>query len=193
MRCRPPSERAWHPGVGTLTWLAFVPFALVIGGVSEQVGIGRTGWVFVAVGVAAAALMLVVLPRARPCRRRDRPSSTSRRRRSKPVAFPPDRFVPPDDPAWPGHWATPPAAWTALGMPVDGPEALEHARAAIADLPPDPAAGHRPPRRRGTVGRSRSAGRSSISPEEERGAIQQARSLVRARLEQHFEGTGATT
>ncbi len=53
-------------GVGMLTWLAFVPFALVIGGVSQQAGIGRAGWLFVAVGIAAAVLMLLVLPRARP-------------------------------------------------------------------------------------------------------------------------------
>src|SRR5919106_1761821 len=52
-------------GVGTLTWLAFVPFALLVGGVSEQAGVGRAAWVFVAVGVVAAVLMLAVLPRAR--------------------------------------------------------------------------------------------------------------------------------
>ena len=49
-------------GVGTLTWLAFVPFALAFGAVSESVGLDRGALLFVAVAVAAAALMLVVLP-----------------------------------------------------------------------------------------------------------------------------------
>jgi hypothetical protein len=31
-------------GVGTLTWLTFVPFALVFGLVSERAGIDRAGW-----------------------------------------------------------------------------------------------------------------------------------------------------
>ncbi|HTE65636.1 MAG TPA: MFS transporter, partial [Candidatus Binatia bacterium] len=53
-------------GVGTLTWLAFVPFALVVGAVAQSAGINRAGWVFTAVGIAAALLMVVVLPRARP-------------------------------------------------------------------------------------------------------------------------------
>jgi RNA polymerase sigma-70 factor, ECF subfamily len=135
--------------------------------------------------------MLVVLPRARGAAAEtaavEQPAPAI-----EPAAFPPDRFLPPDDPAWPGHWATAPAAWTALGMPVDGPEALEHARAAIADLPPT---------LRQVIVLRDLEGRTaievsqalSISPEEEHGAIQQARSLVRARLEQHFEGTGATT
>ena len=53
-------------GVGTLTWLAFVPFALIVGTVSESSGIDKAGWLFVAIGIVAAVLMLVVLPRARP-------------------------------------------------------------------------------------------------------------------------------
>jgi predicted MFS family arabinose efflux permease len=53
-------------GVGTLTWLAFVPFALIVGVVSEGGGVARAGWLFAAVGVGTAVLMLTVLPRARP-------------------------------------------------------------------------------------------------------------------------------
>jgi predicted MFS family arabinose efflux permease len=178
-------------GVGTLTWLAFVPFALLVGGVSEQAGVGRAGWVFVVVGVAAAVLMLVVLPRARPsvvpAADADQPALAI-----EPAAFPPDRFLPPDDPAWPGHWAVLPAAWSAIGMPVDSPEALDQARTAIADLPS---------RLRQVIVLRDVEGlsaqevqrRLSVSPEEERAAIQQARSAVRARLEHYFEVTGAPT
>jgi hypothetical protein len=178
-------------GVGTLTWLAFVPFALVVGAVSEQAGIGRAAWMFVAVGVVAAALMLVVLPKARPAiaaaTAAEQPELAI-----EPVAFPPERFLPPDDPAWPGHWATLPAAWTALDKPVDSPEALEVARAAIADLPPTL---RKVIVLRDVEGRSAGDVREalSISPDEERKAIQQARGLVRAHLERYFEGTGART
>src|SRR5918999_3084543 len=121
-------------GVGTLTWLAFVPFALVVGVVTQSAGIDRAGWLFTAVGVAAAVLMIVVLPRARPLMAEaaivDAPALAI-----EPAAFAPDRFIPPDDPDWPGHWAQPPAAWTAVGMPVDSAGALDQARAAIADMP----------------------------------------------------------
>ena len=37
-------------GVGTLTWLTFVPFAIVVGVISQRVGIDRAGWLFVAIG-----------------------------------------------------------------------------------------------------------------------------------------------
>lgn len=50
--------------------------------------------------------------------------------------FPPDRFLPPDDPRWPGHWAVPPTPWDEL--PADRLEAVETlrvVRAAIAALP----------------------------------------------------------
>ena len=53
-------------GVGTLTWLAFVPFAVAFGAVSQAAGLDRGAWLFVAVGVITAMLMLVVLPRVRP-------------------------------------------------------------------------------------------------------------------------------
>jgi MFS family permease len=176
-------------GVGTLTWLAFVPFALVVGAVSEQAGVGRAAWMFVAVGVVAAVLMLVVLPRARPtlaaATAAEQPELAI-----EPAAFPQDRFLPPDAPAFAGHWATLPSAWTSTGKPVDSPEALDETRAAIADLPP---------RLRQVAVLRDVEGRSAdevtnalgISPEEERKAIHQARSLVRARLERYFEGTGA--
>jgi hypothetical protein len=177
-------------GVSTLTWLAFVPFALVVGVVSERAGIDRAGWLFVAVGGAAAVLMLVVLPRTRPAL----PEPAVAAGPAPAIdagAFPPDRFLPPDDPDWPGHWATPPAAWTALGMPVDSPDTLEQARAAIADLP---AGMRRVLVLRDIMGQSPTdVGQAlNLSSAEQRALLQQARGLVRARLDQHFEGAGAT-
>lgn len=51
--------------------------------------------------------------------------------------FPPDRFLPADDPEWPGHWASPPPAWDELPQArLDAHETLEHVGAAIAALPP---------------------------------------------------------
>ncbi|HEX2185408.1 MAG TPA: MFS transporter, partial [Chloroflexota bacterium] len=52
-------------------------------------------------------------------------------------AFPPDQFLPPDHPEWPGHWDKPPVAWQALGVGVDGPDALEQARLAVVEMPED--------------------------------------------------------
>jgi hypothetical protein len=40
-------------GVGTFTWLTFLPFALVFGLVSERAGVHTAGWMIVA-GIALA-------------------------------------------------------------------------------------------------------------------------------------------
>jgi hypothetical protein len=177
-------------GVGMLTWLAFVPFALVVGGVSQQAGIGNAGWLFVGVGVVAAVLMLAVLPRARHA-----PEPTTEVLQPEvaitPRTFPAERFLPPDDPVWPGHWAKLPTAWSDR-VAIDSPEVLGQARSAIADMPPA--------LRRVIVLRDLE-GRSSddveralaISLEEERALLHQARSFVRARLERHLDGTGAAS
>lgn len=51
--------------------------------------------------------------------------------------FPPDRFLPPDHPQWPGHWAAPPAPWDELPAErMEARETLERVRAAIDALPP---------------------------------------------------------
>lgn len=51
--------------------------------------------------------------------------------------FPADRFLPPDHPEWPGHWASPPPPWDELPHArLDAHETLEQAGAAIAALPP---------------------------------------------------------
>jgi hypothetical protein len=104
-------------------------------------------------------------------------------------AFPPDRFLPADDPAWPGHWATPPVAWQAPGAHVDGADALEQARAALAEMPEGlrqvivlrDVEGRTPDDVRNALG---------LRPEEERAMLHQARGLVRARLERYFEERG---
>jgi RNA polymerase sigma-70 factor (ECF subfamily) len=53
------------------------------------------------------------------------------------ATFPADRFLPPDHPHWPGHWASVPLAWEALPPEqVEARETLERVRAAIDELPP---------------------------------------------------------
>jgi hypothetical protein len=104
-------------------------------------------------------------------------------------AFPSDHFLPADDPEWPGHWASPPVPWEALGVNVDGPDALEQARFAVAEMPETQRQVFvlRDVERR-TPDEVREA--LGLSPEDERAMLHQARSLVRARLERHFGGRG---
>jgi MFS family permease len=60
-------------GVGTLTWIVFLPFALGFGALSDGAGVHTAGWMIVAVtGVTAAALVKVALAgrtNPRPCPR----------------------------------------------------------------------------------------------------------------------------
>jgi DHA2 family multidrug resistance protein-like MFS transporter len=104
-------------------------------------------------------------------------------------AFPPDQFLPPDHPEWPGHWRKPPVAWQALGVGVDGPDALEQARLALVEMPEDL---RQVILLRDVEGRTPDEVREALSlgPEEELAMLHQARTLVRARLERHFEGRG---
>lgn len=172
-------------GVGTLTWLTFVPFALVFGVLSERVGVNRAGWLLVAIGVVAAVLIVMVLPQAPGPAVGGAPLVPAHAEDLVP-SFPPDRFFPPDDPVWPGHWANPPASWAALGVSVDGAGALDQARAAIAEMPPAlreviilrDVEGATPNKVRRTL---------DLRPEEERALLQQARGLVRQRLERYVE------
>jgi len=51
-------------------------------------------------------------------------------------AVDPDRFLAPEHPQWPGHWASPPSDWRTIPEErLVGRETQEHLRAAIADLP----------------------------------------------------------
>lgn len=177
-------------GVGTLTWLTFVPFALVIGFVSERSSVFDAGWVLVVIAVAAGVLIIAVLPGAPPEPVRvpgvvPAPAPTE----AEP-AFAADRFLPADDPQWPGHWSSPPLPWAELGVRVDSDEALSEVQAAIVEMPPG--------LRQVIVLRDVEGGSSSavqealgISPEDERVRLHQARGLVRARLERHFERRNA--
>jgi MFS family permease len=168
-------------GVGTLTWLAFVPFALVVGVVSDRVGVSEAGWVFVAIAVASGILMIVVLP-AVPIAAAAVSIETKPER-----TFPADRFLPDDHPDWPGHWASPPVAWEAFGLDISGTHALAEARAAVLEMPAE--------LRRVIVLRdveglspAEVAGALDISGADEQHRLHKARALVRARLERYIEG-----
>ena len=174
-------------GVGTLTWITFVPFALVIGVISDRAGVENAGWLLLGIGAVAGVLMLVVLPRA-PVEPVAAPevAPAPAPKAAEPV-FPADRFLPADDPEWPGHWAVPPQAWEDLGVRVDDDAAIAEVRTAILELPPQ--------LRRVIVLRDVD-GRSSdevcailgLTADVERAVLQQARARVRARLERYFEG-----
>jgi MFS family permease len=173
-------------GVGTLTWLTFVPFALAFGLVSERAGVDTAAWLMVATAVVAASLMIVVLPATPPPVLGLAPVAPG----PAPVvglAFAPDRFLPADDPEWPGHWATPPSAWDELPASIVGIDALERVRAAITEMPPDL---RRVIVLRDMEGRTPSEVREALglTPEQEMAMLDRARGLVRASLERHFEG-----
>jgi hypothetical protein len=103
--------------------------------------------------------------------------------------FPSERFLPADDPEWPGHWATPPVAWETLGARVEHADALDQARAALAEMPEGlrqvivlrDVEGRSPDDVRDTLG---------LRPDDERAMLHQARGLVRAHLERYFEERG---
>jgi MFS family permease len=160
-------------GIGTMTWVTFIPFALAIGWISDRSGVDTAGWVLVVVAAVAGVLLVVVLPEPAAAAAVAGPT------------FATDRFRPDDDPDLPGHWASPPAAW-----PEDrltDPAALTEVRAAIVDLPPE---------LRGVIvlrdveGRSPDHVRAAlgISPSDEQAMLHRARGLVRQRLERHLEG-----
>jgi RNA polymerase sigma-70 factor, ECF subfamily len=52
------------------------------------------------------------------------------------AAVEPDRFRPPGDPAWPGHWASPPQEWNAPEERLLGSEIRGVVEQAIEELPP---------------------------------------------------------
>jgi MFS family permease len=176
-------------GVGTLTWLTFVPFALVFGAVSERAGVDRAGWLLVAIGVVAAPLIVVVVARAPAPVAEAGPLVPAPALEGEPVVSA-DRFLPPEDPQWPGHWANPPAVWDGPGFSIDDPVLLDQARAAIAELPP---ALRQAIVLRDVQGQPPSQTRRALDlgPDEERALLHQARGLVRARLERYLEGTAS--
>jgi hypothetical protein len=166
-----------------------VPFALGFGVLSDRAGVDRAGWLLAAIAVVAGLLMVVVLPRA-PVPIAQAASPPTPTPAAEP-AFPSGRFLPPDDPLWPGHWAHPPASWDSADVGVHNAGSLEQARAAIAELP---AALRQVIVLRDVEGRAPEEVRRALnlSPEQERAMVHQARSLVLARLEDFFQRTGSS-
>ena len=164
-------------GVGTLTWLTFLPFAFAFGFVSDRSGVDDAGWT-----VAVVALLTVVLL-----------LWTTRGFMRAPAgvplepAFAADEFRPDDDPLWPGHWVDPPGAWERAGLHVDTAAAVTTVRDAIIELPSPQ---HEVIVSRDVVGRSPGEvrGELDLSAAEERDLLNQARGSVRARLNDQFEG-----
>jgi RNA polymerase sigma-70 factor (ECF subfamily) len=115
-----------------------------------------------------------------------------RDRRSVPFSstFPADRFLPPDHPDWPGHWASPPPSWDELPPErLEASETLARVRAAIDTLPPL----HRqvitlrdidgwPADEICTV--------LDLTPANQRVVLHRARARVRTALEPYLTGTG---
>lgn len=100
--------------------------------------------------------------------------------------FPPDRYLPPGHPSWPGHWATEPSAWESLPQQqLDARETLERVRAAIADLPTV----HRVVITLRDVEECSSAEVCELldlTPANQRVVLHRARAKVRAALEEYF-------
>jgi DNA-directed RNA polymerase specialized sigma24 family protein len=165
--------------------LTFVPFALGFGAVSERAGVDRAGWLLAAIAAVAALLIIVVLPRTPTPLAEAEPLLPAPGTEVEP-SFSVDRFLPPEDPHWPGHWANPPAAWDAAGFTIDDPDALEQAHAAIAELPP---AMRQVIVLRDVEGQAPSETRRALDlrPDDERALLHQARGLVRTRLERYLE------
>jgi hypothetical protein len=169
-------------GVSTLTWLTFIPFALAIGFISDAAGVRTAGWLLVAVAAVGAVLIVIVLPGEPtvPVAAEAAPIPAP-----KPViepSFAADRFLPPDDPDWPGHWADPPVEWPSLGD-----DALAQVRTAVLELP---LRQRRVVIMRDVEKRSQAevCAALELSPTEEQALLGQARGTIRARLEHHLEG-----
>jgi predicted MFS family arabinose efflux permease len=167
-------------GVGTLTWLTFLPFAAVFGVVSDRSGVHDAGWTLVAVTVPAVMLLAWIV------------HGFMRSPAGIPLepAFAAEQFLPADDPEWPGHWAHPPEAWEPTGVPLKTDATLAEIRAAIAGLP---ALQHDVFVQRDVEGRSPAEVRQALGlgADQERELLNQARGSVRARLDDYFKEVGA--
>ncbi|MEU2390440.1 MFS transporter [Streptomyces sp. NPDC007369] len=172
-------------GVGTLTWLTFMPFALVVGFVSNRGGVDEAGWLFMAIAVVSGILMIVVLPAAAAPPAAPVPVTVPAE--GAEPTFPADRFLPEDHPEWPGHWATPPAVWVSPDLEPGSATALAEVRTAILEMPAEL---RRVIVLRDVQGRppAEVAGALGISAADEQQRLHQARGLVRARLERYAEG-----
>jgi DNA-directed RNA polymerase specialized sigma24 family protein len=104
-------------------------------------------------------------------------------------AFAADKFRPNDDPLWPRHWVEFPGSWEQPGVQIDSEATVAVVRSAITEMPS--------PQRevivaRDIEGRSAAEVRQELDldPSDERDLLNQARGLVRARLNDYFEEHG---
>lgn len=104
-----------------------------------------------------------------------------------PGGFDPDRFRPPNDPSWPGHWASAPLPWPLQPQDqAETAEALAQVRVAIEALPPT---------QRTVITLRDVRGFSSdevcdlldVSPGNQRVLLHRARAAVRRHLEMFFD------
>jgi MFS family permease len=63
-------------GVGTFTWMAFLPFSLIFGQVSKHAGVHTAGWMIVAVTLLAAGLLVKLALRPQPAADEDPATAT---------------------------------------------------------------------------------------------------------------------
>ena len=167
-------------GVGTLTWLTFLPFAFAFGAVSDRSGVDDAGWLLALVAVFAVILLgatvrgFVRAPAGVPLE----------------PAFAADQFRPGDDPQWPGHWVDPPGPWEQLRGPIDTEAAVDEVRESITALPSPQ---HDVIVARDVQGRTPADVRDELdlNPSEERDLLNQARGAVRAELDTHLKERGA--
>jgi hypothetical protein len=110
-------------GVGTLTWLTFLPFAFLFGVVSDRSGASAGGWTLGAVAVLAVVLLAWTV-----CGFVRSPAGVPLEQ-----AFAADQFRLDDDPQWPGHWVDPPAAWEQPGVQIMTDATVAEVREAIID------------------------------------------------------------
>jgi RNA polymerase sigma-70 factor (ECF subfamily) len=102
-------------------------------------------------------------------------------------AVEPERFLPPEHPRWPGHWATPPTSWDLPESHLLSQETLRSVHGAIEQLPPA--------QRQVMTLRDIEGWPSEdvcklldLSPENQRVLLHRARSKVRRALEAYFAG-----
>jgi MFS family permease len=166
-------------GVGTLTWLTFLPLAFAFGAVSDRTGVHETGWILGLVAVPAVVLLagtvraFVRAPAGVPLE----------------PAFAADQFRSGDDPQWPGHWVDPPGPWERLDEPTRADAAIDVVRDTITDMPSPQ---HDVIVARDVEERSPADVRAELdlSPADERDLLDQARGAVRARVDDYLKERG---
>jgi MFS family permease len=167
-------------GVGTLTWLTFLPFAFAFGAVSDRSGVHDGAWLLGLVAVVAVVLLCATV------------RGFVRTPAGVPLepAFAADQFRRSDDPRWPGHWVDPPGPWEGVKGPVDNEAAVDEVRESITDLPSPQ---HDVMVARDVQGRAPADVRDELdlSPSEERDLLNQARGRVRAQLDGYLKERGA--